>query len=363
MNNKSFLAFIVRGIDSKIATDLIEKNITLAKLKYLNVDKLLTLGISRKVAEEIEKEVRPPIPTKTAIKLLYDSKRTCCVCRASYKPIIIHHIEEWNESRSHDETNLVVLCLEDHDLAHTKKGLSIALSKQQLKEFKKNWINDVVTKDALAILGLVNRDYSRWDYFNHNRIFELFFQNKIEYESFKTFETCYQLGLINDLGVIVNLNLKKNQFYFYDFGDGYMLSYYMKELFESLLKHLPIIDLTDKFNKEDVLSLISPGKFIALQAGFYFKDLTKKQHGKNQMRKGYYQKGNIKIEFVIDAAECTSCSAWGDHIRRHSLVTPICYVKGLRVEEQKLIIDTSCLAIGSYFEDSEFRKNRHNNYS
>lgn len=348
-------AFLSRGIDSILADKLVEKKITLNKLKSMSESQLLKLGLQKNTVKDILEENRPPIPNDTLIKVLYESKWTCCVCRDGPKGIIVHHLEEWSKSKDHSENNLIVLCLEHHGTVHTKSDLSLNLTKKKLIEFKKKWLKDVELADTKTILGLATNDYSRWDYFNHNRIFEAYLNKKISNKGFRTTYTVKTLGLINDLGTFAIKNEKqKNQIY--NFNNGYMLYYYMKELFDSVLKTIPLIDLTDKFNRSQILSLIKPGKYIAIQAGFYFKDSNKNNHGKGQTRLCYYQKNHIKIEFEFDAYETTSTSAWGSHLRGHKTVTPICFVKSILEEKDMLVISVSCLAIGSYFEDSEHRK-------
>jgi len=197
-------------------------------------------------------------------------------------------------------------------------------------------------------------NYSRWDYFNHNRIFELFLDMDISNREFKTTFTVRQLGLINDLGTFPITDKKESQIY--NFEDGYMLYFYMKELFNSILKRIPLIDLTDMYNRQDIKALVNVGDYIAFQGGFYFKNLSDDWKGRNQRRKCYYKKDKIKIEFEFDAYEATSNSAWGSHLMGKRLITPVCFVKSIIEKDGELIIGASCLAIGAYFEISKKRQ-------
>ena len=79
----------------------------------------------------------------------------------------MHHIEPWATSRSHAEENLVVLCLEHHDLAHTKKELSLGLKPAELRAAKKQWKMKAGLMDAAAVLGVAACDQGRWDYINY----------------------------------------------------------------------------------------------------------------------------------------------------------------------------------------------------
>jgi hypothetical protein len=365
-NGTTFDALLRRGIDSRLANQLISQKYTLGKLKTLKDDELKSLQLSDEQIASINKGTRPPIPEETYIKVLYDSKSTCCVCRDSSKSIIIHHVEEWSVSKSHDEENLVVLCLEHHDLAHTKKELSINLDKKKLLEFKRLWLEQSRTADAEAILGLVSRDFSRWDYFNHKRIYELFFTLDIEPTNFKLFPKLNQGKYVDDLGIlnidaIQRMNSKCT--YMYDDGNGFITVHYMKEVFEATLARLPVIDLTDKFNRSHIVSLLRPGSFIALQAGFYYKQLSESRSGSDQLRKGYYKKQGIKLEFTFDPYEATSSSAYNESLTGHSVSNVICVVKSIYEKDDLLNIDVSCLAVGSYFENCKFRKEKMNRYN
>jgi hypothetical protein len=70
-------------------------------------------------------------------KLLFESGWACCVCGKTSGGIIVHHIEKYSESHSHDEDNLVVLCLNHHGEAHTKRELALNLTPDRLRAFKK----------------------------------------------------------------------------------------------------------------------------------------------------------------------------------------------------------------------------------
>lgn len=346
-------ALLSRGIDSHTTDSIIKKGLYLKDLKQKSLKELLELGIRKEEANELLKESRPPIPNDTLVKLLHSSKRVCCICRDSSKPIVVHHINEWNKSRSHDEDNLVVLCLEHHDSAHTKKELSKELTKKEIKKHKKLWEKQVATQDAKAILGLVN-DWSRWDYFNNNRVFEMFFDSNLAIKKNARIKELESLNILNaqtgSINSVERWELQdKPSSYLYDFYDGMMLSHYMKQIWEAILNSLEVLDLTGKLHDKTFLkSLVTPGKFISLQAGFYFKKETSKREGRKQIRTGYYKNKNIKIEFILDAFECTSTSSWAVHLAGHKLATPILLVKSVVEDDQKIKVNCSCLAIGSY---------------
>jgi hypothetical protein len=355
--SNTFNALLSRGLDSILARQLADKKLTLAKLKAMSETELTDLGLSKEASEIILSEPRPPIPTETVIKLLYESKWTCCVCRDKSKGVIIHHINEWSEAKDHSEENLVVLCSEHHDLAHAKKDLTLNLTKSRLKNIKQKWLDEVKLTDTNTIIGLASVNQSRWDYFNHNRIFELYLKQGISNRAFRTTTTVRSLGLINDLGTYSFADDDESQLY--NFGDGYMLYFYMQELFNEVLKTLPLIDLTDKFVKPIINSLIKPGVAVAIQAAFYFKDQTKLTGGRGQRRICYYHKDKVKIEFEFDAYESTSNSAWAVHLRGHKVATVIGFVTSVIEVNDVLTTTISCLAMGCHIGEHSFRKEKY----
>ncbi len=171
--SSSFNAMLARGIDSETATRLMDEGFTINKLKTAKSDELLNVGLSAKQIEAVQHGARPPIPPGTLYKLLYESRRICCICREPNRSIIVHHIDGWAESRSHDEDNLVVLCLEHHDLAHTRKDLALTLKPDEIQAAKEQWRNQTKLFDVAAVLGVAVRDQARWDYVNYTRFFEL----------------------------------------------------------------------------------------------------------------------------------------------------------------------------------------------
>lgn len=353
MNKNTFNGMIARGIDSNLANELIQKWFTVWKLKQLNKSELLHLWILEKYAENIINEKRPPIPEKIVIKLLYESKRTCCICRDSSKPIIIHHLKEWNYSKNHSEDNLVVLCLNHHSEAHTKKDLAINLKPDHIKKSKQKWLEKVELSDTKTVLWLSTSEYWRWDYFNHNRIFELFLDMKLSNNHYKATERVKTLWLIDSLGTFWIEDSNKSQKY--DFDNGYILYYYMKELFENVIKNIWIIDITDKYNKKDLISIITIGSYISFQWWFYFKNLSETNKWRKQRRICYYKKNKIQLEFEFDAYESTSNSAWGSHLTSKNIITPIWLVKSIKNDNNYLIITISCLAIWSHFKQHQSR--------
>lgn len=159
MGQKTFNALMELGFDSETANRLEQAGYTLSSLKTLDKNKLSSLNISEEYIEIILGGKRPPIPSQRMNKLLFESRYTCCVCRDRSGGIIVHHIDEYSDSRSHAEDNLVVLCLNDHGEAHTKRDIQLNLTKDRLRQCKKLWLERVKQYDNREALS-ANPEYS-----------------------------------------------------------------------------------------------------------------------------------------------------------------------------------------------------------
>lgn len=87
---------------------------------------------------------RTEIPQETAAQVLFESDRTCCVCRQSGKGVQIHHMDGDPSNNSTD--NLAVLCLECHHLTQTRGGFDRKLDAAQVALYKKDWVTRVAAK-------------------------------------------------------------------------------------------------------------------------------------------------------------------------------------------------------------------------
>ncbi|MEH2280716.1 MAG: HNH endonuclease signature motif containing protein [Nostoc sp.] len=149
---------MARGFDLETANRLKEAGHTLNSLKTSDINQLRSLNIKEELINIIFSEKRPPIPPETLDKVLDESSWTCCVCRDRKQGIIVHHIHEYSDSHSHAEDNLVVLCLNHHGEAHTKRELQINLTPDRLRELKKRWLERVEQYNHEALSA--NPEYS-----------------------------------------------------------------------------------------------------------------------------------------------------------------------------------------------------------
>lgn len=143
MGENTFKALMGRGFDTETAKRLDQAGYTLNHLKTIDENELRSLNIREELIDRILREKRPPIPSERLNKVLYESGMTCCICGDKNQGVIVHHIEEYSDSRSHAGDNLVVLCLNHHGEAHTKRELQQNLTPEKLRDFKQRWLDSV----------------------------------------------------------------------------------------------------------------------------------------------------------------------------------------------------------------------------
>lgn len=150
-NNPTEKALMARGFDSELAASIRQQGYTLESLKLEGDENLSALGLSQAQVELLRREPRPPIPTEDLTRVLFDNRWVCCVCRNVSRPIIVHHIREWSNSRDHTPANLAVLCSLHHGEAHTQRHLEQNLTGPRIVQFKAMWEAQVRQDDATAI--------------------------------------------------------------------------------------------------------------------------------------------------------------------------------------------------------------------
>jgi hypothetical protein len=81
---------------------------------------------------------RTEIPSDLAAQVLFESDRTCCICRDRSRNIQIHHVDG-NPSNNVDG-NLAVLCFDCHRDTQIRGGFDRKIDAAQIALYKKDWL-------------------------------------------------------------------------------------------------------------------------------------------------------------------------------------------------------------------------------
>lgn len=120
---KTFATLLQYGLPNDFAKRVRDAGLTVTKARALSItDLILKYGLSPSEAKLLTESVRrQPIDPDVVSLLLQRSNFLCNVCKGdkgvSY---ILHHIVEYEQTQDNTYDNLVVLCPNDHDLAHQR---------------------------------------------------------------------------------------------------------------------------------------------------------------------------------------------------------------------------------------------------
>lgn len=349
-------ALMARGVDSASAAKIVELGWTIKKLKLADEHELANIGLEDRFIESLFKEPRPPIPTEVLMSVLFANRYQCCVCRNPKLSIIVHHIEEWAESRLHDIENLAVLCLHHHDEAHSTKLLSRNLDASTLREAKIKWEAEVRRFDAESILAAMRLEYSSWNYINELRAFELAKCTEIEFKHLDQFTILFDSGLVQADGLPTPVR-DESLFYMYQ-GPCIMERYfYISQVLNAVIQSLPIVNISDYLDKGVLGFALAPGDFIFVQGAHTFSPITQKKggRGRGQICKGVRKANSVEVRFTFDRWEATSSSAKNEWLSGTKNQGSLIHVKDLSREEGRLVITGTVLAICSNLGDLKQR--------
>ncbi len=292
-----------RGVDSALAKKLREEEWTLAKLQIQRPEKLLELGLNESVVLKILGQGRPPIPSDVLIKTLYDNRWVCCVCRDAERPVVVHHIKSWAESRDHSPANLAVLCSIHHGEAHSTHALELTLTADRLKAMKTAWEQSVSREDQLAIFKSTQLMSCQWWYFNHLRVFEIAEHVGVEITQLKGFQAALSNGACDGEGYLC----PTEGLLYVGQARSLSLYRYMSSMLKAAIGHALVRNISDELDRGTLDILVTPGDLVFVQGAYHFTDLP--DGSGVDMVRGRRSVNKVEITFVFDRNEGTSGSA------------------------------------------------------
>lgn len=305
--NRTEKGLLARGVDTACAAKLAQEKWTIEKLKLENRETLAALWLSSDCINSLFDEGRPPIPSDTLTDLLFANRFQCCVCRDPSKPFIVHHIEEWAVSRSHDAINLVTLCLEHHAKAHTVGTLERNLDKITLQQCKAKWESEVKRLDSQAIIAASRLQQTHWNYINELRVLEMARSLNLKIAKISGFDQALKADLIDTAGVPTPV--RTDTYYMYE---GYYILqryFYMSSLLDAVLERTTMLNLSDHMDKGVLVPILTPGDIIFVQGRHVFSPITQTTKGRGQDCRVERKANGVVFRFVFDRWEATSSSA------------------------------------------------------
>jgi hypothetical protein len=307
---------------------------------------------------------RTKIPEELMRKVLYDSAYACAFCQ---KPgIQVHHIDG---NASHNvEDNLVCLCLNHHDEAHTKRTLSQNLTPEALKDVRARWTKQV--HDNRVAAASVSGQLARmgpssfmatglaWGYINHKRVIQMTDAKTLDGDVARRLSDCKSLGLVDSDGIPIKPGTAqladdylRNTIY--DWYDDPASGWRLHKLYEGLVDRLsaqiqPVHLESEWLTKERVLELAKPGSFVFMQSAFNFKPVSETEE--NEHRRVHTTMKSVKIEFYVDTRDMYGTTSMTVSFCGRQTCAALLQVKSIKDVDGKLVLGCTPIALGVSFQ-------------
>ncbi|MGL1889007.1 MAG: HNH endonuclease, partial [Reichenbachiella sp.] len=298
---------------------------------------------------------RIKIPSATEKKILYDSARTCNVCKIIRKGIQIHHIDQ--DPSNNKSENLMVLCQDCHDEAHTKHFMSKNLTAEKLTYFKKEWEKEIAERSAAAMLPNNNLDQAIWTFINHQKIGRILNSHGVKFN--QTLKSQLEsTDVIDSFGIPIlkKVQEKKTHQTIYDYFEWdeslRLHTMYMDAIDDLIMKVKPL-ELGAIWSKTEIKAMVKPGSYLFSLRGYYFKtgEITENEED----RIVYARSKNVELRWYANTRHMYGSSALYDSFSGHRFAAALLLVKSLSTEGNLLVIHCTPLAMGAGFIDETYK--------
>lgn len=295
------------------------------------------------------------IPKPLERKLLYEAARTCCVCRAPRKPVEIHHIDQ--DPSNNVEPNLIVICRNCHDEAHTKHTMSKNLNADHLRHAKSEWLQAVAQRSAEAMLPSSNLAQAMWTFINHEKLPRILKAHDINFDQ-PLYQYLQECKAIDPDGIPIfhkKVNGSSSLSTIYDRFEWDISKkihvMYMKAV-DDLIKKTRPLELGALWTKTEFRELVRPGSFCFAIRGFRFQ--SGKAGNRHEDRTAYARAKNIEVRFHAHTRHMFGSSALYTNFINNSFVAVLMVAKHTSVEGKRLVLHATPLAMGAGFVPGEY---------
>ncbi|AOT08244.1 HNH endonuclease [Pseudoalteromonas luteoviolacea] len=302
-------------------------------------------------------KTRKKIPIQLENTVLYKCGFKCCVCKTDETSVQIHHIDQ-NPSNN-IEGNLVALCSNCHDRAHTTHQLSKNLTPSRLLKFKSMWENEISEKSSIAMLpeNQGNLSNAMWTFVNHQRLPDLMRGYGLKFEP-ELLRELIEENLIDAHGNLKfehDVNPKKAVYTIYDHyrwdNARRIHSLFLKAVDKIIMSVRPI-ELGAIWTKTQINNLISPGSICFCFRGFMFQRGSLIEGVEN--RHAYARAKNIELRMLVNSFHIYGTSAYIGHFVGNSRVAALIMVRDIFREGNKMVISATPIALGSGFSTHDY---------
>jgi hypothetical protein len=304
---------------------------------------------------------RPTIPAPIKQQILYESAFVCVVCQN--RGAQIHHMDENNTNN--EPKNLVLLCQDHHDEAHTKHQLSQNLTAARLRGFKKSWLKQVSEKREQATSASSQRELAdsffsmgvTWGYINHLRVSQMLTPEILKRVDKRLLARCETVGMIDHRGIIIppknalppSSYLSGTVYDLFDHLNGNALHVLYGEFVDEIARIVKPIELADQsWTKTFTRTMLAANKFIFFKKAQYFKTVSKDNENAHIRVRTFRR--NIEIEYFVDSRDMFGTTSITCSFSGHQTCSSLLQIKSINEKGGKLIIACTPIALGVGFQ-------------
>ena len=291
---------------------------------------------------------------------MYDGAFTCAICpeRGAH----IHHIDKNNSNNTFD--NLVFLCQKHHDEAHTTRELSQNLTQDKIKKFRNKWY-ETVHEQRRIVASASGQEASAdnflkvgvsWGYINHGRLLQTAPRKLLDQIDQSLFHRLRSGGIIDGRGILIkpegikvsNSYLRNTIYDWYPHSESIALHIFYSELVDLFSELNPPIHLDENaWNRKFISQMISPGSFIFINRGQYFKKVNEDIENAEVSVTSFKRK--IKIKYQINTRNMHGTTSITCSFSGHKTCASLLQVKSIEDIGDERILECTPLALGVGF--------------
>ncbi|MYK15909.1 MAG: HNH endonuclease [Rhodospirillaceae bacterium] len=231
-------------------------------------------------------KARKALPKLLKQEILYESAFRCVICQN--RGAQIHHIDKNNANNDRD--NLVLLCQDHHDEAHTTRQISLSLTADRVKFFRNEWYKKVKDIRELAATaegqetltnGFLMSGVS-WGNINYSRLMQTIGSRLYSLANRELLIRLQQNNVLDSQGLLIKPNnvrvsgsyLNNTIYDWFDYAERSALHIYLSRLVDAFSREVsPLHIYESNWNRNFIKTMLSPGCFLFLNRGQYFKKI------------------------------------------------------------------------------------------
>lgn len=312
---------------------------------------------------------RPRIPVQVQNDVYYASAFSCAICQRRGGQI--HHIDK--DHSNNDFDNLVYLCSNDHDEAHTTRELSRSLTAARLTSLRDNWYREVERRRAIAATVTGQRKFgdsffggfAAWGYINTARISSMVLPHALEAFDPESIETLKDDLLIDKNGYLTptrrassNSYVRNTLYDEYDHLAAIRVHGYLSALVDLLVRNSDVFHITDdNWGIAELRRRAQPGCLIFVNRAQYFRQVDKS--GIHRRVYAYAQRKKIRIAYEMNTRDMFGTTSITSSFSGRRSAAALLLVKSAAADEKSTVFHCSPIACGVGFLLSVDRFERH----